>query len=66
MGGRVYPDKNCFFYGEEDPDEFNYEGFFNDFSYHECVQKNLEAGLGQVVDPHPRVPGGRGGIFQAC
>ncbi len=50
-GEGVYSDRNGFFYGEEDLEEFSDEGFFNDFSCHECVEENLEADVGEVVDP---------------
>ena len=45
-----YSEINGFFYDEDDLEELYGEGFFHDFHCHECVEENLEADLGGVVD----------------
>ncbi|MFB6241531.1 MAG: hypothetical protein ABEJ36_01870 [Candidatus Nanosalina sp.] len=45
-----YSDRNSFFYDEEDFREQSGEGFFADMHCPECIEDNLEADIGGVVD----------------
>jgi hypothetical protein len=51
QGTGDYSDSNGFFYDGDDLEELYGEGFFNDAYCHECVEENLEADIGGIVDP---------------
>jgi hypothetical protein len=49
-GSGEYSDSNSFFYSEDDFEEQSQEGFFSDFHCPDCVDENLEADVGGMVD----------------